>query len=399
VKEVPVNFVRRISTTRPAPGEVSLTAKLLEAQDNERRKISRELHDSVGQSLTAAKMGLAKLKSKLKATELASLAEIEEMVDGALAEVRTVSYLLHPPALELMGLRTSIAWYTEGFEERTGIHVSVEVPEVLPQFETSIETTLFRVLQESLTNVHKHANASMVTISVVITSDEFRLKIHDDGAGFGKDCREGVGIGGMRERLKELNGSLEVNSSKHMGSSVIAALPLHNRVMSFDSMDSPGLAAAPAATHPNRILLVDHHDVVRHGVRSLLASEPDLEICGEAANAQEALDLVKELRPDIIILDLQLQQEHNGWWVLRELRKFQPLSNVVVLSQYDLPQIQYAAMLAGCRGFVSKSQASEHLVAAVRAVLDGNTLFDKLDLAKLSLSRVTRGGGGGILAI
>jgi CheY-like chemotaxis protein len=384
VKEKPVLFVKRIPSTDSTSGESSLSAKLLEAQDDERRKISRELHDSVGQSLTAAKIGLAKLKSQLRATELPSLTEVEEMVDGALAEVRTVSYLLHPPVLDLMGLRTSIVWYAEGFEQRTGIRTSVEGPELLPQFETATETTLFRIVQESLTNVHKHAMASAVTISVTAASDEFQLKIHDDGAGFGENCREGVGIGGMRERLKEINGTLEIRSRKQVGSSIVVTIPLRNAVVSIHSTDSAGPPAVPTATH--RILLVDQQELLRRGVRSLLASETDLKICGEAASAEEALEFVKKLRPDVIVLDLQLPG-HNGWWMLRELKKIQLLNNVVILSQYDLPQFQYAAKLAGCSGFVSKSRASEHLVAAICAALEGGTFFDELSLGNLELSR------------
>jgi CheY-like chemotaxis protein len=385
VKEVPVNFVRHISATVPIGSESSLSAKLLEAQDDERRKISRELHDSVGQSLTAAKIGLAKLRSTVRAAELASLNEVEQMVDEALTEVRTVSYLLHPPTLDLMGLRTSLVWLAEGFEERTGISTTVEAPEFLPQFETAIDTALFRIVQESLTNVHKHATASAVTISIAVASGEFQLTIHDDGAGFGDSCREGVGIGGMRERLKEFNGSLQVRSSKHVGSTIIVTIPLRDTVISIDSVDSPALPASPATTH--RILLVDHQDVVRRGVQSLLASEPDIEICGEAWSAQEALALVQKLRPDVIVMDVQLQDEHNGWWVLRELRKIGLAHNVVILSQYDIPQIQHAAMLIGCNGFVSKSRTSEHLIKAIRTVLGGGTFFEKMNAVELSRAR------------
>lgn len=387
MKEKPVLFVKSISPTDSVSGASSLSAKLLEAQDNERRKISRDLHDSVGQSLTAAKIGLAKLKTKLRAGESSSVDEIEQMVDGALTEVRTMSYLLHPPTLDLIGLRASIIWYAEGFEQRTGIRTSVEAPELLPQFETGIETTLFRIVQESLTNVHKHTRASEVTISVAVSEDEFQLKIHDDGAGFGEDCQEGVGIGGMRERLKELNGTLEVKSSKMVGSTIIATIPVGNNVAATDSLDIGDSSTAFAARY--RIMLVDHQDLFRSGVRSLLASEPDLEICGEAGNAEEALEFVRKLKPDVMVLDLQLPG-HNGWWVLRELRKMRLGNNVVILSQYDLPQIQYAAKLAGCLGFVSKSRASEYLIKAIRDALSGRTFFDKLDVASIELSRSPR---------
>jgi two-component system NarL family sensor kinase len=177
----------------------SLSAAILEAQDNDRRRISRELHDGVGQSLVAIKMEMEKLKSKLCSAD--SKAFIAQMVDETTSEVRTVAHLLHPLSLEALGLRSSIVEYARGFEERTGIQTSVEIPESLPKFGRAAETALFRIVQECLTNVHKHAKASNVTILVMTIPDQFLLEITDDGAGFSDDSREGVGLRGMRERL------------------------------------------------------------------------------------------------------------------------------------------------------------------------------------------------------
>jgi two-component system, NarL family, sensor kinase len=223
---------RRAEISAVAPDR-SLSAAILETQDNERRKISRELHDSVGQSLVCLKISLEKFKSGLGAEESKALDEISRTVDEVIAEVRTVSHLLHPLTLDALGLRSSIMEYVKGFEERTGIQTSVEIPESLPKFEPATETALFRIVQECLTNVHKHAKATNVTILVTTIPDEFLLEITDDGAGFPDNASEGVALRGMRERVKELGGNFRVESGTFVGTSISACIP-------FDSQKSPG---------------------------------------------------------------------------------------------------------------------------------------------------------------
>ena len=223
----PMNGTRRkrtSSSTSPSVPDASLSAKILQAQDDERRRISRELHDSVGQSLTAAKLALGKLKRQFASEDLD---EVENRVDEALKEVRTLSHLLHPLMLDVMGLRSSILSYAEGYEQRTGIKTSIVIPEPLPKFNDITTTALFRIVQECLTNVHKHANASSITIRVDIGEQEFRLEVTDNGVGFATYACEGVGIRGMGERLKELGGTLELLSEPNLGSSVVATIPLN----------------------------------------------------------------------------------------------------------------------------------------------------------------------------
>lgn len=216
---------RTASVRSSSVSDISLSAKILEAQDNERRRISRELHDSVGQPLNAAKLALVKLKQKFKDP---NLDDAERRVDEALNEVRTVSHLLHPAGLELLGLRASIQSYAQGYEQRTGIQTSVEIPDPLPKFDDVTRTALFRVIQECFTNVHKHAKATEITVRISFTPREFRLEVSDNGVGFRSDAREGVGIRGMRERVRELGGTLLVESGENLGSSVIATIPLNH---------------------------------------------------------------------------------------------------------------------------------------------------------------------------
>lgn len=216
---------KRSSSASSGVSDASLSAKILEAQDNERRRISRELHDSVGQSLIAAKIALGNAKRKF--TE-ADLNEAEQRVDEALNEVRIVSHLLHPASLELLGLRSSILSYVEGYAQRTEMRTSVDIPDPLPNFNDATKTALFRIIQECFTNVHKHAKASAISIRIAFSKYQFRMEIVDDGSGFQSDAREGVGIRGMRERVRELGGTFELMSEPNLGSVVIAIIPLNS---------------------------------------------------------------------------------------------------------------------------------------------------------------------------
>jgi two-component system, NarL family, sensor kinase len=246
--------LKKTDDTASGAPERSLTARMLAAQDEERRKISRELHDSVGQSLAAVKMGLSRLKRKLGPRELKELEDAEKLIDEVLTEVRTVSHLLHPPSLDLMGLRSSLVWYAEGFQKRAGIQTDIEIPESLPTLPEHAEIVLFRLVQECLTNVHRHAQASRVIVRVAVQSSGLRLEVTDNGKGFAPldRSRRGVGILGMQERLKELNGVLHIESRPGKGSSVLATIPLEENKPLADPPEAnsrPRPARASRAAH------------------------------------------------------------------------------------------------------------------------------------------------------
>ncbi len=195
-----------------------LTAHIINVQDEERRRIARELHDSVGQYLAAIKMscGVAMEESKAnRSTKV--LEESLNLIDRCTSEVRTMSYLLHPPLLEEMGLSSAIPWLVDGFTQRSGIAVRLEMPSDLPRLSHAVELVLFRVLQESLTNIHRHSRSQSATISISCDESGIRMSIEDAGVGFATDGNgaktTGVGIAGMRERVRELRGELHITSS------------------------------------------------------------------------------------------------------------------------------------------------------------------------------------------
>jgi PAS domain S-box-containing protein len=206
-----------------------LSASLLRSQDDERRRIARELHDSAGQYLGAVSIALDMAKGE-QDSATRKVEEAAAMAKACASEIRTISHLLHPPLLEELGLASAAHWYVEGFAERSGIHVEVDIPKQLDRLGNDVELVLFRILQESLTNIHRHSGSKTASIRIGADSQKAWLEVQDQGQGNGdirSAFRPGIGITGMRERVKDLAGTLEINSDQ-VGTRVRAVLPLAN---------------------------------------------------------------------------------------------------------------------------------------------------------------------------
>lgn len=210
-----------------------LSAQLLRAQDDERRRIARELHDSLGQYLAACKINLDTLALKGKNREQC-FSEVRQLVDRAISETRTLSHLLHPPLLDVTGFASAASWYVEGFAQRSGIKSTLNLPEKLSRLSTEAETALFRIMQEALTNVHRHAASRRVEITLTANEMIATLIVRDFGKGIPQGVLDkftqsgtnaGVGLAGIRERVKELGGTLEIHSNKK-GTSLTACIPI-----------------------------------------------------------------------------------------------------------------------------------------------------------------------------
>jgi PAS domain S-box-containing protein len=211
----------------------NLSGRILSLQDEERRRIARGLHDSLGQYLTAIKMSLD-LLSTTEGRQAAVALECSEIVDKCLTETRTISHLLHPPLLDEAGLRSALQWYVDGFAQRSDIQVKLDLPTELGRLDTDIETAMFRVVQEALTNVHRHSSASEVDIRLLVDAKHIQLDVSDNGKGIPKDRLQrvlesgsgtGVGLAGMRERVRDLGGSMEIKSDD-AGTTIVISIPL-----------------------------------------------------------------------------------------------------------------------------------------------------------------------------
>jgi len=214
-----------------------LSGRLLSLRDEERRRLARDLHDSVGQLLAGAAMNLTMVERKLSLSDPASLQWLKNLatlLEQSVKEVRTMSYLLHPPLLDEVGLPSALEWYVSGFSDRSQIKVALELPHNLGRLRHDIELALFRIVQEALTNVHRHSESPTAKVTLSKAPGQVRLQVEDRGKGMEvplnpTDNEErpvlGVGISGMRERVRNLGGQMQIRSGS-WGTEVEILLPI-----------------------------------------------------------------------------------------------------------------------------------------------------------------------------
>jgi PAS domain S-box-containing protein len=240
-----ISVIEDVTTRKLADEAIqSLPARLLKAQDEERRRIARELHDSTAQELAVVAMNLGRLEEWMEGREAAAenlLADSLAVLSQANRDLRTLAHLLHPPMLEELGLAGALRYYVEGFSQRSGIRVELECGADLERCSDEIETALFRVVQESLANVHRHSNSNCAFLKLIRTGNDLELTIADRGRGLppglltgtADEARIGIGISGMRQRMRQLKGRLDLRSDDE-GTTVHAVLPFVAKSVRFE---------------------------------------------------------------------------------------------------------------------------------------------------------------------
>jgi signal transduction histidine kinase len=219
-----------------------LSGTLLQLQDDERRRIARELHDSVGQLLAAVSMNMGMLESQDLGPEASKLVrEASGLLADINRETRTISHLLHPPLLDEAGLASALRWFVAGFSERSKIEVNVDIATDLGRLSKDMEIAIFRIVQECMTNIHRHSGSATADLVVMQQAGRIRVQIKDRGKGIPPEKQlelgsgqHGVGFRGMRERLRQLGGTLEIQSGSQ-GTVVTASLPLVQSAGQFSS--------------------------------------------------------------------------------------------------------------------------------------------------------------------
>jgi signal transduction histidine kinase len=210
-----------------------LSGRMIKLQDEERRRIARELHDGLGQGLGLAKMMVHEvLSTQSEAKE--QVAEVGKLLNSAITQVRSISHLLHPPLLDEVGLRSALHAYVEGLTNRSGIETSIDVqPPDFPRLAPELETAIFRIVQEALTNVFRHSGAHAASVALAKANGEVRIKVRDDGKGIANQVENfrpgsvGVGVSGMRQRVSEFGGELRL-SNAHPGALVEVIIPVQS---------------------------------------------------------------------------------------------------------------------------------------------------------------------------
>lgn len=212
-----------------------LSSSLIMTQDEERRRIARELHDGLGQELSVAKMIADQLTVETNSADATKrmAGEASELIDSAIQQVRSLSHLLHPPLLDEVGLHLALQSYVEGLTKRSGVETTVDVqPSEFPRFSPELETAIFRIIQEALTNVFRHSGAHKAWVTLSKKGDQIVGVVRDDGKGIPESVEEfrpnsiGIGIGGMIQRVKEFGGEIRLRNA-HPGTAVELTIPIH----------------------------------------------------------------------------------------------------------------------------------------------------------------------------
>jgi PAS domain S-box-containing protein len=365
----------------------ALSGRLLQLQDDERRRIARDLHDVSGQKLAALILNLSQMgrKGTLRSDASAQgvLAECRQLTEQVAEEIRTLSYVLHPPLLDEAGLASAVQWYATGFGQRAGIQVEVDIDPGLRRLPPETEIALFRVVQEALTNVRRYSGSASAQVRLQVQNDRIQLEIEDQGKGMpeeilqsrGPSALPGVGIQGMRERMRQLSGQLEIRSGAAGGAKVVATVPIAAELREASTpVDGAAGMAASAETGGTssllrRILIADDHEMLREGIRQVLQSEKDWIVCGEAADGQEAIEKTLALSPDLLIVDINMPVM-NGLAAMRRIRQERPQTRILVFTVNNSDQMAREIITAGADGYVCKSNASQDLIESIKTIFE-----------------------------
>jgi len=367
-----------------------LSARLLRVQDEERRHIARDLHDVTGQKLAMQSMALSQVLSKSAGLDQESrrvLSECADLTKQVSEEIRTLSYMLHPPLLDELGLSSGVKWYVEGFERRTGIAVEVNIPRGFRRLPADVELTFFRIVQESLTNVHRYSGSAKAFVRIRSTSKEIRVEVGDFGKGMrtgllnslsGVVAPVGVGIQGMKGRMLQLSGKLEITSQPAKGTVVTATLPL-SKLPAATATSASGNgerlghgAANGESESRKRILIADDHETLRRGLRTMLEESPDWDLY-EAVDGKDAVHKATEIDPDLVILDINMPVL-NGLAAARRILNHRPQTRIVMFTVHDSDHIVKEIEAVGAHAYLSKNKAGQELLRTVKDLLGENKM-------------------------
>jgi PAS domain S-box-containing protein len=359
-----------------------LSGKLLQIQDEERRRIARELHDGVGQLIVALNLNLSKLndeKDNLSPTARQSLDENSRLTEQALQEIRTMSHLLHPPLLDEMGLEAALRWYGDGFAERSKISVSMDLaPGFSDGLPRDLALSLFRTVQECLTNVHRHSGSSTAHVRISRSSRQITLVVQDEGKGIPFEIQSrissgasfGVGLRGMRERIRQFGGRMDIRSDPG-GTQIVVVLPVpsepERRQNEFQTVGHATEQTAFGNSGRARatILIIDDE------AAGLLPRKLLLESAGyrviDAQSGAQGLQIFQSEQVDAVILDYWMSGM-KGTAVASELKRINPAVPIIVLSgMSDLPGEASGTV---DQWIVKGSTRAEQLLDSVAALLD-----------------------------
>jgi len=347
----------------------TLSHRLLEVQEIERRRIAHELHDGLGQVLAALKLDLSAMSRKPGAHKLK---QCMETLDAAQKMVRDLSHDLRPPSLDDIGIEAALGSIVDQHRKVSGhaVEFKCDIGELRPR--KDVEVAAYRVVQEALSNVIRHAKANTVSLSARRFQGDLHLEIADNGKGFDVTAaltragpNRGIGVESMRERMSRIGGYVNIMSVPGHGTRITAGFPNawpDGEVL----MSQPSMRA--------RVVCVDDHQLVRAGIRSILEGIEGVEVVGEAQNGEVAMQLVRTVEPDIVITDIKMPVM-DGLSLTKTLAREHPKVRTLILSLYPDAEYVEKAFQLGATGYLVKDNAQEELEMAIRSTLRGQSFI------------------------
>ena len=368
-----------------------LAAELTLAEQRERQRISLVLHDGLQQILVAAKFQIALLEKTKDVQRLTS--DLAGLIDDGIETSRSLTAELSPPILQQGGLVPALEWLVKWMRDKHGLTVSLASHGKIESAPEAVVILLFQSARELLFNVAKHAGVRTARVVVMQEADRIQVDVEDEGVGFdpvqlhGEGAKSrGMGLFSIQERLNYLGGSLEIDSAPGCGSRFKLITPQISMetdvsLIHEQSIVSIAIASQREATvgleKKVRVILVDDHMVMRQGLAGLLRAESDIEIIGEASDGQSAIDLIRELRPDVVLMDISMPGM-DGIEATRIIHNELPEVRIIGLSMFQEGERQAAMREAGAVDYLTKTGPSQALIDAIRACVRvlGKSLAD-----------------------
>ncbi len=376
LKEANRQLMSRAAQLRALAGELTL------AEQRERRRLAKVLHDHLQQMLVAGKYRAAILGRAGETVVKEAAREIELLLDQCIATSRSLTAELSPPILQEAGFLKGLEWLARWMEDQHSLRVELTFERNLPSLRDDTNVLLFESVRELLFNAVKHAHARLASVAVRRAENNMlQVTVGDRGSGFEADKIKGAGepgggfgLFGIRERLDMFGGRMEIDSSPGNGSWITLTVPLGSAAPAAEPVTAPPDSVRRGkhvqvrrAGHgaPIRLLLADDHVIMRQGLTRLFGEEKDIEIVGEAADGQQAVELADKLHPDVILMDVSMPNL-SGIDATRTIHQQHPEIRVIGLSMFEAAEQAQAMHDAGASDYVAKSGPSCELIAAIR---------------------------------
>jgi PAS domain S-box-containing protein len=370
-----------------------LASELTVAEQRERKRMAQVLHDGLQQILVGAKFRLASIERSNNPRQIAS--EASDIIDEAIDISRSLTAELSPPILHQSGLVAALEWLVRWMHDKQGLTVDLTAREkiYLPQEELAI--FLYQAIKELLFNTIKHAGVRTARIHVIQREDQVQVVVEDDGIGFNQTQLQtvrgqagGFGLFSLSERLSMLGGRMTIDSSPGCGCRILLFAPLSVKPGTIPpSTERQANVSVAISSDPEfkatcsekklRLVLVDDHAVMRQGLASLLRAEPDMEIAGEASDGESAVLLIREVQPDLVLMDVSMPGI-GGIQATRVIHSEFPHVRVIGLSMFQEGEQAVAMREAGAVGYVTKSGPSGAVIAAIRACIRSSEIMPDL---------------------